>query len=81
MPAFAPRQTHVTATPVIEVDGLPVGIYRFRLVVEDEQGAASLPAEAVVEVVEPTPILRHSILRTTLEPLVRPTLINPRLIR
>lgn len=55
MPAFARGQTHVTSAPAIQVDGLPPGTYRFRLVVEDGAGNLSAPADAVVVVVQPAP--------------------------
>lgn len=83
MPAFAPRQTHVTTTPFVEVDGLPAGTYHFRLVVDDEGGKHSLPAEAVVQVVAPTPTITvtQPFLRRVVEPIVRSPLIRPRPIR
>lgn len=81
MPAFAPRQTHVTTTPFVEVAGLPAGTYRFRLVVDDEGGKHSLPADAVVQVVAPTPTIKQPFLRRVVEPIVRSPLIRPRPIR
>jgi hypothetical protein len=80
MPAFARGQTHLTSTSFVEVDGLPAGTYRFQLVVDDNGGKQSLPAEAVVEVVAPTTVTQP-FLRAVLEPVVRSPLINTRVIR
>lgn len=43
-----------TKKPEVAVDpGLPPGNYRFRLVVEDDRGQRSPPAELVVTVLQP----------------------------
>ena len=55
MAAFAPGQTHVTRDPFIQVDGLPAGVYRFRLEAVDQAGNVSAPAELTVTVVAPAP--------------------------
>lgn len=58
MPRFVPGRPVVTEEPVVEVEDLPVGRHRFRLVVVNDQGVRSRPAEVVVEVVPgiPTPV-------------------------
>lgn len=53
MPKFTPKIPVVTATPVVEVEGLPAGQHRFQLVVEDESGNRSQPSFGVVTVVRP----------------------------
>jgi hypothetical protein len=63
MVRFALNQTIETAEPTIAVDpGLPPGRHRFQLVVIDETGHRSQPAEAIVEVqreiVPPPPVIR-----------------------
>ena len=51
MARFAINQTLVTREPRIVVDaGLRPGLHRFRLVVSDDAGNASRPAEVVVQV-------------------------------
>ena len=55
MPVFKPGTTVDTREPVVVVEaGLEPGIYRFRLVVVNERGVASLPAELTVTVLKPT---------------------------
>lgn len=51
MAAFRPNVPVVTRAEFVRVDpGLPVGQHRFRLVVVDDQGNRSRPAEVVVSV-------------------------------
>ena len=46
---FTPNQPIVTDEPRVAVDpGLPVGIHRFQLVVVNDRGQRSEPAEVVV---------------------------------
>lgn len=48
---LTPNQPVVTREPKLVVDaGLPGGRYRFRLVVVDDRGRPSKPAEAVVTI-------------------------------
>jgi hypothetical protein len=74
VPAFARGQTHVTSAPAIQVDGLPPGTYRFRLVVEDGAGNLSAPADAVV-VVEQAPTVTNPLsgIRSVLGGITFPT--------
>lgn len=71
MPTFRIKETQVTATPTITVQTVPpapapadaaertlrVGVHRFQLVVEDNDGNRSAPAFVEVEVV-PRRIIR-----------------------
>jgi hypothetical protein len=51
MTRFAINQTVATKVPVVVVDaGLAVGTHRFRLVVSDDSGLVSQPAEVLVQV-------------------------------
>ena len=53
---FEPGKTIDTDTPKIEVDGtLAVGVHRFRLVVENDRGQRSRPAEISISVVRQEP--------------------------
>lgn len=55
MPAFKPGTTIQTREPVVTVDaGLAPGTYRFRLVVTNERGVESLPAEFTITVLRLT---------------------------
>lgn len=57
MPAFTSvGQVHVTVDPFINVDPLPSGTYRFRLVAVDAAGNLSAPAEVTVTVAQPQPV-------------------------
>ena len=52
---FEPGKTIETTTPTVEVDGtLPVGIHRFRLVVENARGQRSAPSEVSIAIVRET---------------------------
>lgn len=57
MAAFTPGTPIETADPAIAVEGLPAGSHTFRLVVVDEDGNASLPADVDVLVVDPAPVV------------------------
>jgi hypothetical protein len=48
---FEPEKEVETETPTVEVDPLPRGQYRFRLVVENKRKLRSAPVELVVTVV------------------------------
>ena len=51
MTIFKPGKPVVTSKPFVVVDaGLPVGKYRFSLVVEDENGNFSKPSSIIVTV-------------------------------
>jgi hypothetical protein len=53
MAKFEPNKPQITEGPTITVDaGLPVGRHRFQLVVEDDAGQRSAPAETVVTIQE-----------------------------
>jgi hypothetical protein len=53
MPVFEPEQPIETEEPEVVVEGtLAPGRYRFRVVVEDDEGRQSEPSEVVVEVRE-----------------------------
>ena len=69
MATLAVGQTLVTRTPTLDVDGLPVGTYRFRLEVDDDSGNASRPSDVTVEVVkiDSTPVFTGTILRQPLD--------------
>lgn len=73
MAAFsAVGQTHATTTPTIAVDaGLPPGTYRFRLVVVDDSGNQSAPAEVAVVV------FREAIVREPIDPVVLGPILQP----
>jgi hypothetical protein len=48
---FVPNRPVVTTTPTVVVDGgLPIGSYRFRLVVVNAAGRQSQPGEVVVTI-------------------------------
>lgn len=64
MPEFAPRQTIETKEPVVSVEGLPVGVHTFRLVVVDDAGNTSTPADVRVEVYTPPRTLDTTLIRT-----------------
>jgi hypothetical protein len=54
MAAFKPNQPISTDRPFVVVDaGLQPGRYRFRLVVIDTAGNASLPSEQIITILEP----------------------------
>jgi hypothetical protein len=56
MAAFKPNQPISTDQPAVVVDaGLQPGRYRFRLVVIDAAGNASLPSEQIITILEPRP--------------------------
>jgi hypothetical protein len=51
MPQFQPGARVTTSEPVVTVDaGVPPGPHRFQLVVVDDEGQQSAPAEQVVTV-------------------------------
>ena len=53
MPKFTPDKPVVTRKPAVEVDpGLAPGRHRFHLILEDEAGNRSRPAEIVITVGE-----------------------------
>jgi hypothetical protein len=55
MTTFVVGRPVTTETPTVIVDaGLPVGRHRFRLEVFGSTGSVSVPAEAVVQIVDPT---------------------------
>ena len=54
MPFFKPGTTIETREPAVIVDaGLEPGIYRFRLVVKNDRGVESLPADLTITVLKP----------------------------
>jgi len=54
MAAFQPNETISTDRPSVVVDaGLQPGRYRFRLVVIDAAGNASLPSEQIITILAP----------------------------
>ena len=58
MAAFKPNQPISTDQPAVVVDaGLQPGRYRFRLVVIDTAGNASLPSEQIITIHEPRPLV------------------------
>lgn len=50
MPRFEPNKPIETEEPAIQVDNLPLGRHLFRLVVADQDGNKSEPAELVISV-------------------------------
>jgi len=55
---FSPNKPVTTTTPTVVVDrGLPVGTYRFRLVVVARDGRSSQPAEVVVNIERAGPVI------------------------
>ena len=59
MADFRRTKTVTTKNPLVKVEaGLPAGKHRFQLIVTDNQGNQSRPAELVVEIREPrSPVL------------------------
>jgi hypothetical protein len=58
MTKFVVGSPVTTETSTVIVDaGLPVGLHRFRLEVFGSTGSVSVPAEAVVQIIDPTTVL------------------------
>jgi len=57
MPTFTLNVPIFTSTPTIAVEGLPVGIHRFQLIVEDESGNRSQPSFGIVTVLNRAPVV------------------------
>lgn len=79
---FRDRQKFKTSKAALRVDpGLPVGRYRFRLTVADDQGNVSKPALLDLEIVEgprlPDPRLVDPITREPVLPISPVTPISP----
>lgn len=67
MPELSPGKPVTSKTPELLVENkFDAGLYRFELVVIDDSGLESAPAELVVTVGEPSRLLGGSVLRPNL---------------